>query len=170
MTPERFACALVGFLVIALSACQTTLVNKSVATETDFVKADEGIPWVEPREYEVLVFEGVGNGNPKQIYYGRHELLDKVSGTTVDPSRRRWQTNYSAGLFADATVTLTFDEVGSLTKAETTTSAAAPRAAEAVATAVSVEEANQTKELEKLKRELDLLETKKKLKEAKHAE
>lgn len=156
---------LLAALVAASSlACQTKLVSSHVS-ETDFAAADAGIPWVEAREYDVVIYRGT-DGAPERVYYGRQLLLDQVSGKIIDPERPRWQTNYVAWAFADGSVTLTFDELGSLVKAEAASAAGGPRAAEAGAKAAGVPDAVEAKELERLKRELELLETRKKLEEA----
>jgi len=177
--------AIAGLLFIAMmSGCNTVLKNHSVSSREELLRAKRGIPWVETRQYDVYVFRGKtapgpcadADGNviscqptPVPIYYGRHDLLDQVSGVEIDPKRRRWETNYEARTFSDGTLLLEFDELGVLKKAELTGSAGLGDAAKTANTAAGIPEAIQKKDDAEQEAELKRLETKKKIRDARKA-
>lgn len=167
--------ALLG--IAGATGCRTTIQNHPVGKD-EFNEASMGIPWVEPRLYDVFVYQRTAAtptdaSKITQVYYGQHYLLDEVSGTDIDididTPRRRWQTNYSAWLFADGSLTLTFDGYGSLKKAEVTSKTGMPRAAKASAAAAGTFEGLEEKKLERMETELEILETKKKTRDARKA-
>ena len=160
-------------VVTGASGCRTTIQNYPVGA-ANFASASKGVPWVEPRQYDVYVYQGAGSPTPPatnatQIYYGRHYLLDEVSGKLIDTGRPRWQTNYKAWLFADGTIILSFDEYGSLKKAEVTSTTGLPEVARAGAAVAETPESIEKEKLERLERELKILETTKKIQEARDA-
>jgi hypothetical protein len=173
--------------LMALVGCNTVLKNHLVRSHEELLAAKRGIPWVETRQYDVYVFEGGKapdkdekctdrRGNkvpclpvPVQIYYGRHELLDEVSGVEIDPERRRWETNYEARTFSDGTLHLDFDELGALKKVELTGSSGLGDAATAASAAAGVPQPIQRNEDAEKEQELKRLQTEKSLRDARKA-
>ena len=161
----RFIC--LGALVAAwvtLSGCSASITTRSV--QDDKFLNTKGVPWVETSLYDVYIFQGISDKKVKQIYYGRHALIDKVNGTIIDPSRPRWVTNYKAGSFSNASLKLVFHQNGSLKEAHITTTPKAAEAAKAATAALSVTEEIEKKELERLKRQKELSEVQKALDKA----
>ena len=150
-------------VLIPLAGCGATLVSKPV---TSFDSPD-GVPWVEPKMYEVYVVRGVGDSSTegKVHSHGRYLLSDTVNGQVIDPGRPKWVVNYSAGCFSDGSVELSLHSDGSLKDVKLTSSANVAEAVRAGTAVAGLAESLEEKQLEGLKRKKELKDAKDALKE-----
>ena len=132
--------------------CSAKLKHHSV----DDFQNPAGVPWVEAREYQVLVYQGTSGGSGKLLYFNRHQLTDRVNGQTIDPARPKYETNYSSGPFATGTLALELHANGALRTARIDTTGGTAAALGAIDQAAGVEGAIEDKELDRLERERDL--------------
>jgi hypothetical protein len=151
----------VSFVIIVtcaclLSSCSSTITNKRVA---EFSQDLEGIPWVETRSYDVYVYQARGEKDPILLYYGRHDLVDKVNGKIIDENRLKWVTNYRGQAFSDANLSLEFYDSGTLKKAGITSLSGAERAAKAAGAVLEIPDKLEERSQIEMKREKDRLQT-----------
>lgn len=152
--------------LLVMSACSARLVSRRVGSLPACVNVDNttlcdkagGIPWVEPRLYDVYVIRKNELGQIEVLSFSRHALVDRVNGAPLE-GHDIWEVNYSAGPFSDASLELEMDANGSLKKATLkSTSAPLSQAADAAKSAVSVEEEIEKQRHAELKRRKEMIE------------
>jgi hypothetical protein len=168
-----------GTLVLVSAGCASNISSKPVK-EADAV---EGVRWIETRQYDVYVYVGgaptkeiVGPdgkkivlGKPNQLYFGTHDLLDRVNGIVLDSNRPIWEVNYKADTFSDGTLNLEFHDNGSLKKAKLLGKGGTADAARAATSAVKAQEDVAADKISDIERETKRLKAEKELRDARKA-
>ena len=139
--------------ILGLSGCSTSVVN---AVADDNFSDPVGIPWVESREYDVFIYRVGADGKTTPLHFGRYALGDKVNGKIIDPSRKRWVSNYKSEMFSDGGLSLTFHENGSLKEAKISSSSGAVDGLKTGTQLLNVTDEIEKKKLERLEREKKL--------------
>lgn len=113
------------------------------------------------------IYQGTKSGT-KQVYYGRHELLNEVNGTSLDPEAHpKYYINYMGGAFSKAGMNIEFHDSGSIKKFGSTLTSGMANALSSGAEVVDLPEDIEDAEVKRLKREKEKLQFEKEISELK---